>query len=159
MATQKVIVELDHSAKVFLAQLVKDVAREAGKPTYASGCIVQPPASDLEGVSIDTPEGTRYLWLDETGESHWLGPSQKAKAAAAALGWRQALVRSGQTDLVAAPDPEGPQEKAATVRLGVLRTAVLELAAKLGSGKYVDGMMGIDVEDLAQQLQNLARAK
>jgi len=138
MAIQKMIVEFDHSAKVFLAQLVRDATRAAERPAVRSYSFGDQPALNLEGFSIDTPYGIRYLWLDDTGESHWL--AEQSTAGALTKGWRQALVRSGASDLVAAPDPEGPQEKAATVRLGILRTAIQELLQEVGEdGTGEDG--------------------
>jgi hypothetical protein len=90
MATQHVIVELDHSSRTFLANLVREVIRSNERPQHiAMG--PSPFRPRYEAITIQTPNGPRVMWVDEIGEQLWIAPEVDPTDAKPT--WRQAWVR------------------------------------------------------------------
>lgn len=76
-----------------MENLVRFVRQEMAKLT------VQPtgPPPGLEPITIQSPTGQRALFVDEIGESHWVGTDDSPHwAAAQARGWRQAWARKAE---------------------------------------------------------------
>jgi hypothetical protein len=69
-----------------LEQMLRRVLRDQGRPA--------PRSPNVDPIVIDTPDGRRSMWVDETGESHWvmsgLVPLDKPT-------WRQAWVIREET--------------------------------------------------------------
>jgi len=87
MANQLVTVELGHSSKTFLTNLVRDVMRASGHP---QGMDLTPASSgpQLEPITIQTHDGPKVMWVDRIGDQHWLTPGVDPTVTKPS--WRQA---------------------------------------------------------------------
>jgi hypothetical protein len=88
MAQQKVTVEFAPESlerlRRAVTEAIKDGRMTVGEPAR--------PAPILEPVTIQSPDGERFLFIDPDNQEHWIRPREWD--AAELSGWRQAWFRA-----------------------------------------------------------------
>jgi hypothetical protein len=83
MAQQKITVEFAVESVERLRRAITEAIQE-GRTTYSV-------TGKLEPVSIQTPDGERFLFIDSDNQEHWV--SARVIQEAQSMNWRQAWFR------------------------------------------------------------------
>jgi len=84
MAQQTMTIKMEQMLSRTVVRALQQIRAERTGAQVAEGGAWSP-------ITIQAPDGCRYLFVDEIGESHW--PTADLLDAARARGWRQAFTQ------------------------------------------------------------------